>query len=263
MHRFRLAVATRCFERPFRESLRLAAETGAQGVQFDLRDELSPEELTQSARRDLQHLLDELGLRVAGTTFSLRRALIDPHELDRRIAAIKQAMSSAFELKSQVLTLRTGRLPTDEADKSAQTLQDVLDELARHANHVGVTLALSIPREGPEALHQVLSTIQTGPLGVDFDPAQLVMAGIASVPALRLLHNVVGHVQLRDGLSETEGDGTERPVGQGAVPWLEILATLGEMEYAGWLTAIRTQGSDKHGDLHRAIAAVQRLLLGG
>lgn len=263
MHQFRLAVATRCFERPLRESLRLAADTGAEGVQFDLRDEIPPDELTQSARRDLQHLLDELGLRVAGTTFSLRRGLLDPHELDRRIAAIKQAMTRSFELKSGVLTVRTGHLPADPEDKASQILHDVLDDLARHANHIGVTLALSITPEGPDALQQVLAATHTGPLGVDFDPARVVMGGWEPVSVLRSLHNLVSHVQLRDGLSETDEAGTETPFGQGAVPWLEVLATLGEIEYAGWLTALRTQGSDKAGDLRRAISSVQRLLLGG
>lgn len=263
MHRFRLAVATRCFDRPLRESLRLAADTGAEGVQFDLRDELAADQLTPSARRDLQHLLDELDLRVAGTTFSLRRGLFDPQELDRRVAAIKQAMSHSYELKSRVLTVRTGRLPTDPDDKSTQTLRDVLDDLGRHANHVGVTLALSLTREGPETLQQVLAATHSGPLGVDFDPSQLVMSGVEPVSALRLLHSFVSHLQLRDGLAEMDGAGTETPFGQGAVPWLEVLAMLGEMEYAGWLTAIRTQGSDKPGDLRRAIASVKRLLLGG
>lgn len=263
MHRFQLAVATRCFDRPFRESLQLAADSGAKGVQFDLRQELNPEELNQSGRRDLLHALDELGLCVAGTTFTLRRALTDPHELDRRVAAIKQAMTRSFELKSRVLTFRMGRLPTDAESQPARLLREVLDELARHANHVGVALAITPSHDSAADLHQFLSSIQTGPLGVDFDPAQFAMAGHDPVQALRTLHNLTYHVQLRDGLSEMDGTSSETAVGQGAVQWLEVLATLGEIEYAGWLTAVRTQGHDKPGDLQRAISYVNRLLLGG
>jgi sugar phosphate isomerase/epimerase len=100
-------------------------------------------------------------------------------------------------------------------------------------------------------------------LGIDFDPAQFALAGHNPIEALRTLHGFVQHVQLRDGFSELDGTSAEVPVGQGSVPWLELLATLGETEYAGWLTAIRTQGSDKPGDIARAIAFVRRLLLGG
>lgn len=263
MHRFRLAVATRCFEVPFRESLPLSADCGAEGIQIDLRQELPPEALDQSGRRDFLHLLDELGLRVAATTFTLRRALTDEHELDRRIAALKQAMTRTFELKAQVLTCRIGRLPTDPESKPAQILRDVLDDLARHANHVGVALAVTPVQDSAADLQQLLSAIQTGPLGVDFDPAQFALAGQKPDAALRTLHALVHHVQLRDAFSEIDGTAVETPVGQGSVPWLEILATLGEIEYAGWLTAIRTQGNDKAGDMGRAIKFVRRLLLGG
>jgi sugar phosphate isomerase/epimerase len=263
MHAFRLAVATRCFDAPLRPSLRLAADCGAEGVQFDLRQELQPAELDQTGRRDLQHLLDELGLRVAGTTFALRRALTDEHELDRRIAAIKQAMSWSYALKSTVLTFRLGRLPKESDSKEARLLTEILQDLAREANHVGVTLALTPHHDSAHDLQQLLTSIETGPIGVDFDPAQFVMAGHDAVADLRTLHNFTAHVQLRDAIAEIDGTLAETPVGAGAVPWLEVLATLGEMDYTGWLTAIRSQGGDKAGDLRRAIVFVRRLLLGG
>lgn len=263
MHRFRLAVATRCLEMPLRASLQAAVNCGAEGVQFDVRDELRPAELTESGRRDLRHFLDELGLQVAGATFPLRRALTDEHELDRRIAALKQAMRWAFDLQARVLTFRLGRLPTNWDGKEAQTLREILDDLARHANHVGVVLAVTPARDSAADLKQVLSAIQTGPIGIDFDPAQFVMAAHDPIAALRTLHAFTDHVQLRDGLSDIDSGGAETPVGQGAVPWIEVLATLGEIEYSGWLTAIRSQGSDKPGDLRQAITYVRRLLLGG
>ena len=248
---------------PLRAALQAAAECGSTGVQFDLRDELPPTALTESGRRDLRHLLDELGLQVAGATFPLRRSLTDEYELDRRIAALKQAMSWAFNLSARVLTFRIGHLPIDQNDPQTVVLREILDDLARHANHVGVTLAISPGRESAAELNQTLSAVQSGPLGVDFDPAQFAMAGHDPVAALRTLHALTYHVQLRDGFAELDGGGAETAVGQGSVPWIEMLATLGEIEYSGWLTAIRTQGADKASDLRNAIASIQRLLLGG
>ena len=263
MHRFRLAAATRCFQLPLRQALRVAADCGAEGVQFDLREELQPAELNETGRRDFQHLLDELGLRVAGTTFTLRRALTDEHELDRRIAALKQAMTWSFELRSPVLTFRMGRLPTDKDGRAGETLREILDDLARYANHAGVTLAVTPSQNAAEDIQTLFSSIQTGPLGIDFDPAQFALANHKPDAALRTLHGLTHHVQLRDAISDVEGTSVETPVGEGSVPWIEILATLGEMEYSGWLTAIRTQGNDKPGDIRRAITYVKRLLLGG
>jgi sugar phosphate isomerase/epimerase len=259
---FRLALATRCLELPLRESLRDAADAGAAGVQLDLRQELPAGALQESGRRDLRNLLDELGLQVSGTTFTLRRALTDEHELDRRIAALKQAMTWSYELHASVLTVRLGQLPTDSQGPPANTLKEVLEDLARHANHAGVVLALTPTLDDPSELERLLREIRTGPIGVDFDPAQYAMAGRDPVAALSALHPHVQHVQLRDGLAEADG-GAEMPIGKGAVPWIELLATLGEMEYPGWLTAIRTQGRDRAGDLARGIRHVRRLVLGG
>lgn len=262
MPRFRFAVATRCFDLPLRASLSAAADSGAAGVQFDLRDELRPDELTASGRRDLLHLLDELGLRVASTTFTLRRPLADEYELDRRVAALKQAMTWSFTLHASVLTFRLGKLPSEPDGREAQTLREILADLASYANHAGVTLAAIPSRDTPDDVQRLIAGITTGPLGVDFDPAQCAMSGHDSVAALKTLHALTQHVQLRDGYVDLDGGGAETAVGQGAVQWLELLATLGEIEYAGWLTAIRTQGPDKPGDLRRAIASLQNMLLG-
>ena len=80
--------------------------------------------------------------------------------------------------------------------------------------------------------------------------------------ALRTLHDRILHVQLRDAHAGNDG-AQEQPVGQGTVDWIEVLALLGEMDYRGWLTAIRTQGIDPARDLTRGIKWIQRILLGG
>lgn len=263
MHRFRLAIATRCLELPLRQSLKVAADLGAEGVQFDLRQELRLDEFQESARRDLLHLLEELGLRIATTTFTLRRSLADEHELDRRIAALKQAMSWSFTLKSRALSFRMGSFPSELDGKEARLLKEIFNDLACHANHVGVALAVQTSHTNADELQSFFSQITSGPIGLEFDPAQFALAKRNPADALRTLHGLIFHVSLRDAIADSEGIAQETPVGEGAVSWTELLATLGEIEYAGWLTGIRTQGKDRARDLQRAISSVRRLLLGG
>ena len=99
-------------------------------------------------------------------------------------------------------------------------------------------------------------------IGVDFDPAHFVMTRRPVTEALRTLHDRILHVQLRDAHAGNDG-AQEQPVGQGTVDWIEVLELLGEMDYRGWLTAIRTQGIDPARDLTRGIKWIQRILLGG
>jgi len=263
MHRFRFAAATNCWRGPLTDTLRTVAALGVAGVQLDLLHELPATSLSETGRRDFLHLVRELGLQVGTTVVPLRHPLSVEQELDRRIDALRGAMTFAFQLRAGVVCFRCGRIPEDVHSAPAQLLREVLTDLARHANHVGVSLAVTPCGESPKHLAEFLASIQSGPLGVDFDPAQYAMQGQSATEALRELHRLVFHVQLRDGVRDLTGGGTETVLGQGAVDWIELLALLGEMDYAGWLTAVRTQGEDRAGDVTRALKSAQRLLLGG
>lgn len=263
MHPFRLSVATRCLQQPLRQSFQTVAGMGAQGILMDVRQEVDASLLTETARRDLLHFLRELGLSVAGAVIPIRQPLNVEQELDRRIVAIKGAMTAAWQLQARVLCFRAGTIPAEEESAEYKLLLQVLQDLAAHANHVGVALALTPVNDSAESLRRLINQVQTGPLGIDFDPAQFAMTGRNVNESLRSLHDLVWHVQLRDGLKDFAGGGDEVPVGQGVVDWIELLALLSEADYHGWLTAVRTQGNDRAADMTRAIQHVGRVLLGG
>jgi sugar phosphate isomerase/epimerase len=67
------------------------------------------------------------------------------------------------------------------------------------------------------------------------------------------------HVQARDGVRDLVGQGSEVAVGSGVVNWLELLALFHEADYRGWLTAIRTQGSNPGLDVTRAVQYLQEI----
>ena len=63
------------------------------------------------------------------------------------------------------------RTPDDPESREAHRIQDILDELSRFGNHVGVTLALTPVGESPANLIAMLEKVRQGPIAVDFDPA--------------------------------------------------------------------------------------------
>ena len=262
MHKFRLAIATRCFVQPLVASIKSAAELNVQGLQFDVRNELKASELTETGRRDLLHQIREHGLSVASAVFPLNYPLYEPDKIDVRIAAIRDAMRFAYSIKATTLCLRVGRIPEDPESKERKLLVEGLCDLAKHANHIGTALAITPSNDSAETLRTLLDEIKTGPIGIDFDPAHFAMTRRPVAESLRLLHNLVLHFQLRDGDAGIDG-GQEEAVGQGNVDWIEVLATLGEMDYRGWLTSIRTQGSDPGYDVRQGLKFIQRILVGG
>jgi sugar phosphate isomerase/epimerase len=256
-----LAISTRCLNQPLKPALVLAAQFGAAGVQLDVRNELKPDELSATGRRELLHRLEEMRLSIASLDFPLRRGLLDPDRLDARISALKQAMDFASLLRCRVVTVRLGRLPGENEGTKDPPLA-VLSDLAGHGNHVGVTLALGPGGESPTPLLALLRQVVAGPLGINFDPASVVSAGRSPTEAAPEWGTYLSHVMVRDATREGDGTSTEVPVGRGEVPWQELLAVIYELNYRGWFCVDRTQGENRPGDAARAVQYLRSLELG-
>ncbi len=260
MHAPRIALPTAACQLPIRQAIDAVGSSGASGVMFDLRDEVKQQELGETGRRQLLHYLQERNLKLGACTFTLRRALIDPELLDARIEAVKQAMSFAWELGSRVLTLRLGQLPATDDAAAQDQLRFILRDLAGHANRVGVVPTLMTSADA-KALSSLLNEIKEGPLGVEVDPAALVLARRSPTDWMRELHASIEHIQIRDALRDVGGLGKEVAVGRGEVDWDEVAALLQEMDYRGWLTVIRNTGDDPLTDMTRGITYLKNLLL--
>lgn len=257
-----VALATRALKEPLRRSVRFASDTGVTGIQFDAREELKPGELSETGIRQFRHQIGELGLHVASLAFPTRRSFYDEEQLDARIAAIRCVMDFARQLGTSVVTVRLGKIPADKESKDSLILYDVVSDLARYGNKVGATLAVSPTGDSPDALGELISSIKTGPIGIDFDPAAFVLCGHKPAEAFRKLHSLVAHFQARDALADVGGGGEEVPLGRGEVDWVELLPLLEEANYRGWTTIVRTQGDDKPGDLRRGVQFLKNVLLG-
>ena len=262
MHHLRLALATRCLNLPFQPALTAAARAGVKGVQFDLREELRASALTESGCRQLLHHLDELGLRAESAVFPTRKALYDQEQLDARVAAIRSAMKFAWDLRIRVLVVRLGRIPTDRESQDFQILREVVTDLTHYGNQVGVSLAVTPAQDSPDALAEFVGAVQSGPIGVNFDPAAILMAGHSPTEAYRRLHQFITHVTARDAIRDIDGGGIEQPLGRGEVDWLELLALFEESAYAGWTTVLRTQGDDLPGDVIRGVQYLTNVVMG-
>ncbi len=257
--RLRFAYPTRLLEGPLREKVARAATLGVDGLQLDLRYELRPGELSETGRRQFGRLLGEHGLSLAPATFPLRRSLTDLEGLEERVAGTVAALRLAGELGTKVLLVRPGPIPAG-AGEARRLLVEVLNDLARQGDRVGVTLALGTGRESPATLLALMNDVTGGPIGVSLDPGGLVMSGHDPAAAVRTLHAHLWNVRVRDGLRESDGAGVEVVVGRGEVDWEATLATLAEAEYIGWLTPDRTAGDDPAGDAARAVTYIRNVL---
>ena len=126
-----------------------------------------------------------MGLRVDSLHFPTRRTYFDQDYLNERIAATKTVMEFAYQLRTQVVTIRIGRIPQDPASTDYQLLREVLGDLARHGNRVGTSVAIIPSQDSVSDLQQLLGGITEGMVGIDFDPAGCVLAKQNPAEALR------------------------------------------------------------------------------
>lgn len=259
MPQLSLAVATRYIGLPLRRALESAAATGAKGVQLDVRHELQPHELSETGRRQFKHALGEQVLTLAAFEFPTRRSFYDVETLDTDVANLKTALEFAYQMGVTVVVGRVGRIPEDAASKEYQLLVQVLNDVARHSNHVGATFALTPSIDSPESLKDLFDLVTEGPLGLNLDPGGMAMNAVKWVATYRALHDRVLAVQVRDGIRDIDGQGLEVAVGRGEVAWDECLALLHEGAFRGWMTVTRSMGDDKVGDMARAIRFIKNV----
>ncbi|WP_437223912.1 sugar phosphate isomerase/epimerase family protein [Planctomicrobium sp. SH661] len=263
MFRAKISVAMRAFSSDLRRALQTVMQIGAQGVQFDLRNDVTPAQYGDTARRQLLHYLNERGLQIASGHFPLRSPLAATERMGERIKALNDAIEFASKLKIRTLTLRAGRIPSEEDQESVKTLQGVLSELAGHGNRVGVTLSLIPCGDTAAEMRQLVDSVKTGPVTVDADLGAWVLNRQPIVAQLRELHDLIGHFEIRDAIRDYDGRGKEVPVGRGEVDWDEVAALIEEMGYNGWLNVDRQEGSDQAGDIERAVKYLKNLLPSG
>lgn len=256
------AVVTASLGLPLKQSIRAVANMGAEGLVFDVRQELRAAELSRTGERQLQTMWGELSLKVAAVSFPVRRTFYDAAELDARVAGLKRALEFANRLGAKQVLTRLGRVPEETDSEEYRTLCEVANDLARHGDHVGARLAVVPSADSPEGLGRFLCEVRDGQIGMHFDPAAFVMAGYEPVDAFRRLHETVVSVQARDGLRDVDGGGRETALGRGEVDWVEMLAVLDEAGFRDWFVVDRTVGSDRRGDIERAVQFLKTVGMG-
>ncbi len=254
MEPLRRAVACHCLPAPIRQSIRAAVAMGATGIQFDVRQELRPADLSDSGRRQFRHDLEIEGLSISSLSFPTRRSLYDPEQLEARLSGLKQALEFAYQLRVPLVVARVGVIPSEKDSPEYKSLVEVLNDVARYANRVGSTLAITPTRDSSAELLGLIDQVKEGMVGINFDPAVFAMCGRNAITAFRELHRHVLHITARDGVRDIDGSGQEVRLGRGDVDWPELLALLAEADYRGWVTVDRTNSEDATRDAERALA---------
>ena len=151
---------------------------------------------------------------------------------DTRSRAEKVA-ELALRENIELVTAHAGFIPHDASDPSRQRILERLVDMADIFASSGIRLGLETGQESAQTLLEVLAEIRHPNLGVNFDPANMILYAMGNpVEAISLLKDRVFQVHAKDAIATTSPGtwGTEVPVGSGDVDWnafLQVVKSLG------------------------------------
>ena len=162
------------------------------------------------------------------------------------------------------MATHVGFLPVDPKDPDYLGTVASLQQIADACGEVGVHFLFETGQETPVVLRRCMHDIGRPNLGVNLDPANLLMYGNANpVEALDLLGPYIRDVHAKDGEYPTNGQelGHERVLGEGMVNFPVLIPKLKSFGYAGSLTIEReVSGPEQAEGIKRAIELLRPLL---
>lgn len=264
---------------PLETGIPRARELGADGIQIyavspylDMLND-SPDKL-----KILKETAEKNGLVFSAVCSDLGgHGFSDPPGNPERIEKTRRIMEASRIFNTHVLTTHIGVVPSDRNSKLYAEVVETLQTVGALAADNGMVLAIETGPESPEQLNQFLLDVDHKNIGVNMDPANLVMVQNADpAAAVRLLGKYIVHTHAKDGIhfqdcdpkrvydafaeggfdqliAETGELFREVELGKGQVDWNEYLKALREVGYDGFLTIEREVGSHPEKDIADAV----------
>ena len=257
MPRLTIAITLESLGQPLRSAVVTVAQAGIGGLVFDTVGPLSPDQLGETARREVRHLLQSHLISPIALRCPLRHGLEEVKGLEARLERLRQAMQLSFDLGARLILLGIGPIPTAENDLTRQRMKTILTELSQHGDRIGCRIAVDVGLEPIETMLTFLLGIDTGSLGLSIDPATLLIEKQPLDTTLLAAKGRLFHAFARDAIPRRiDRPAREVALGAGDVDWLAWLGTLEAIGYAGTLTIRQAATAEP---LHNAKSAVQFL----
>lgn len=179
----------------------------------------------------------------------------------RIVADAARIADSAAELGLDLVTLHAGFVPDDPADPERAVFHQRLATIADTFASRDINLGLETGQESAETLDAVLAELDRPSLGVNFDPANMILYGSGDpIAALERLAPRVVQLHVKDARPpETPGAwGAEVPVGSGAVDWPRFFGLVADRCPHADLVIEREAGDSRVADIAHAAEFVRR-----
>lgn len=241
-----------------KEHIRLVHDLGLATCQLSC---WAPERYTPANARALQEACEEYSVRITTVWAGLPGpaewnfiqgpntiGLVPPQTRAERVLALKQGADFARSIGVESITTHVGFIPEDPGDPLYAGTLEALREVVPYCKSLGLYFCFETGQETPVTLLRTIQDLAADNLGINLDPANLLMYGKANpVDALDILGPFIRGVHAKDGEYPTDGRalGREKPLGQGRVNFPVLIPKLKSFGYNGALTIEREITGDQ------------------
>lgn len=181
-----------------------------------------------------------------------------------RIRELKKGSDFAKKINVENIATHVGFIPETPNTAEYQSLVCCLRDLAEYIKGNGQYFLFETGQETPVTLLRIIEDIGTGNLGINLDPANLILYGKANpVDALDVFGSYVRDIHGKDGCYPTDGKnlGRETALGDGKVNYPKFVARLKEIGYDGPITIEREiSGEQQITDIKKAKQFLESLI---
>jgi sugar phosphate isomerase/epimerase len=168
------------------------------------------------------------------------------------------------KLGTDILTVHVGFVPEDHKDPKHKVMVDRVRRIADALGERGVKLVMETGQEAPEALVSFMDEVKRPNLGVNFDPANMILYGAGEpIEAVGMLKDRIMHVHMKDATwskKPKQDWGEEVVLGTGQADIPRLVSKLRAQGYTGTLAIEREAGNQRIVDIQEAIRLLKSLL---
>jgi len=185
-------------------------------------------------------------------TIRLSGGIVPDATWEQNLKNIEASAALAADLGLNLVTFHAGFVPHEPADGAYAKMLQRLKAVAEIFAARKMTLGLETGQETAADLAALLGALKRSNLGVNFDPANMLLYGKGDpIQGVRLLGPWIRQVHIKDAnRTKTPGTwGAEVAVGTGEVNWPAFFVSLEEINYTGDLVIEREAGAQRMADI--------------
>ena len=181
-----------------------------------------------------------------------------------RVRVLKKAGDFAHRLGLPAVITHLGFIPENADDPVFAEVVEVVRDIALHLDNLGLEFWFETGQETPITMLRLIHAVGTGNLGLNLDPANLILYGKANpIDALDVFGSYVRNIHAKDGLYPTDPMklGREVKVGEGKVRFPEFVRRLEELGFQGeYIIEREITGAEQNADIRATIGYLRSLL---